>query len=296
MYNWIDLHIHSRISNDGTYAPAVLIRTCAERHIRVAAISDHNSVRGLTEATRVAAQEGVELICAAEFDCQYQGHNLHVLGYGIDTGAEILRELEADSVRREREMTSGRLEKIQALGIELNERILKNHNVHGMITSEGIAITALEDMCNDHHPLLEPYRPGNSHGNPIAEFYWDFFAEGKPAFVPSTYPELFELTAMIHELSGIAVLAHPAVNIDHNEALFAELVACGLDGVEVYSSYHDAETIAFYATLAERHGLLQTLGSDFHGRVKPAIHLGEIHCPCQDEIYSELTSMLDAMR
>ena len=43
------------------------------------------------------------------------------------------------------------------------------------------------------------------------------------------------------------------------------------------SSYHNEEATVFYKALAEKHSLLLTGGSDFHGRTKPDIHLGGIN-------------------
>jgi hypothetical protein len=38
-----------------------------------------------------------------------------------------------------------------------------------------------------------------------------------------------------------------------------------LDGLEVYTRRHKPEQIPMYEELARRHGLLMTVGSDYHG-------------------------------
>jgi hypothetical protein len=52
----------------------------------------------------------------------------------------------------------------------------------------------------------------------------------------------------------------------------------GLDGVEAYSSYHSPPQSAYYARAARALGLLVTLGSDFHGKTKPKVRLGQVDC------------------
>ena len=52
------------------------------------------------------------------------------------------------------------------------------------------------------------------------------------------------------------------------------LVEAGLQGIEVYYSYHTPEQTAFYECLAARYGLARSGGSDFHGASKPGIQLG----------------------
>jgi len=66
------------------------------------------------------------------------------------------------------------------------------------------------------------------------------------------------------------------------------LIDFGLEGIEVYSSYHRADTVSFYRQIAEKYHLLQTTGSDFHGKIKPSIHLGSICCPEPELIYASL--------
>ena len=61
------------------------------------------------------------------------------------------------------------------------------------------------------------------------------------------------------------------------ERVVKDLADLGLAGIEVIHSDHDAAQIDKYAALARRFGLLQTGGSDFHGRNKPQIALGHVN-------------------
>ena len=49
----------------------------------------------------------------------------------------------------------------------------------------------------------------------------------------------------------------------------------GIDGIEAYSNYHEPIHNEYYAEFAKKHGLLITCGSDFHGKHKPSIEMGE---------------------
>lgn len=62
------------------------------------------------------------------------------------------------------------------------------------------------------------------------------------------------------------------------------MVALGLQGVECFSSYHVPETNEYFYNKAKELKLLYTCGSDFHGKTKPAIHLGENGCQDPQEI------------
>ena len=48
----------------------------------------------------------------------------------------------------------------------------------------------------------------------------------------------------------------------------------GAAGLEVYSSYHKKEDVEWFHKLAEELGMLETMGSDFHGKTKPSVNPG----------------------
>ena len=65
------------------------------------------------------------------------------------------------------------------------------------------------------------------------------------------------------------------------------MVKEGLDGVECFSSYHSAEVNEYFYNKAKELGLIFTCGSDFHGKTKPAIFLGETGCFIDEKIIEE---------
>ena len=156
-----------------------------------------------------------------------------------------------------------------------------------------IAEVALEDKRNDDNELLKPYRAGGSRSdNPYVNFYWDFCSQGKPAYVDIEYMTLREAISLVKKSGGIAVFAHPGANIKTDIEKLEGIVACGIDGIEVYSSYHNKETIQFYKEQAERFNLIKTMGSDFHGKIKPAIKLGNMVCEEEEDIYKRFKDAL----
>ena len=90
------------------------------------------------------------------------------------------------------------------------------------------------------------------------------------------YPSLKHIVDIIHNSGGYAVLAHPGVNLKGKEHYLEEIVSLGLDGVEVYSSYHTKAQVDYFYREAQRLGLQMTCGSDFHGKIKPSVRLGEM--------------------
>lgn len=274
--NKIDLHMHTSMSNDGTYTPEELIKMCYEAGLEIVAIADHNSTKAFTFAKPMADSFGMRLIPAVELDCHIDGTNLHVLGYDIDPYNPVFNDYEEFIASQERETSKVTVEKIRELGIHLDEKALKTIAINGVITGEMIAEVALQDPINESNKLLFPYRNGGTRSdNPFVNFYWDYCAQGKVAYSHIDFKTIDEIVKMIKDANGFAVLAHPGNNIKTNGELFNKIIDKGVVGVEVYSSYHSPEVTEYYHKLVKEKDLIMTLGSDFHGKTKPSIQLGK---------------------
>ena len=285
--------MHTTISNDGTYSPDVIIKMCHEAGLEIVAIADHNSTKAYRIAKPIANEYEIKLIPAVELDCHIDGINLHVLGYGIDPNHPVFDTYEEEILSQERNSSQFVVNKIRELGIHLDDEALNRVQIHGVITGEMIAEVALEDSKNNQNELLLPYREGGSRSqNPLVNFYWDFCAQGKVAYYPIKFRTIDEIIMMIKDAGGFAVLAHPGNNIKTNVDVFNKIIAKGVIGVEVYSSYHSPEVLEHYHTLTLERDLIMTLGSDFHGKTKPSIHLGKFSIPDEKQLTDRFLAQL----
>ncbi|WP_373153750.1 PHP domain-containing protein [Clostridium sp. AUH-JLR23] len=282
--SYIDLHMHSMYSDDGEYTPTQLVDMCHEAGVKIMAIADHNWVKANEEAKKHADELGMTYIPAIEIDCTYKGVNLHVLGYGIDN-QEVFNQLGEDIEKQEIACSMKKLELTNALGFDLKKEQLDALSTNGVYTGEMFGEALLNDSRYDDHELLKPYRQGGERSdNPYVNFYWDYYAQGKPCYTEIHFPTLEETIQLIHQHGGVALLAHPGNNLKGQFELFDEMVALGLDGVECFSSYHTTETNEYFYNKAKELNVLYTCGSDFHGKTKPSIHLGENGCLNPQEI------------
>lgn len=282
--SYIDLHMHSMYSDDGEYTPTQLVDMCHETGVKIMAIADHNWVKANEEAKKHADELGMTYIPAIEIDCTYKGVNLHVLGYGIDN-QEVFNQLGEDIEKQEIACSMKKLELTNALGFDLKKEQLDALSTNGVYTGEMFGEALLNDSRYEDHELLKPYRQGGERSdNPYVNFYWDYYAQGKPCYTEIHFPTLEETIQLIHQHGGVALLAHPGNNLKGQFELFDEMVALGLDGVECFSSYHTTETNEYFYNKAKELNVLYTCGSDFHGKTKPSIHLGENGCLNPQEI------------
>lgn len=201
-----------------------------------------------------------------------------MLGYGIDN-QEVFNQLGEDIEKQELAYSMKKLELTNALGFDLKKEQLDALSTNGVYTGEMFGEALLNDSRYDDHELLKPYRQGGERSdNPYVNFYWDYYAQGKPCYTEIHFPTLEETIQLIHQHGGVGLLAHPGNNLKGQFELFDEMVALGLDGVECFSSYHTTETNEYFYNKAKELNVLYTCGSDFHGKTKPSIHLGENGC------------------
>ncbi|MDO5548775.1 MAG: PHP domain-containing protein [Eubacteriales bacterium] len=278
MIKKMDLHMHSFYSIDGEHSPSELVERAAEKGVELISLTDHNSVRGVAEAKRIARAKGIHFINGIELDCVCRRKNVHILGYGLPEEAEeTLDKIEESILVQERYAGGIRIELIRQCGIAVDGAWLLENAINGVITGELIAESALNHEANRNLKLLDPYRPGGERSDcPYLNFYWDFCSHGKPAYVPIRYKSSAEIIRIIHENDGIAILAHPGISIGREKQITKQLMDEGIDGIEVYTSYHDAEMTRFYRNVAEENNLVMTCGSDYHGKTKPTIEIGSV--------------------
>lgn len=279
----IDLHIHSHYSDDGDFSPEELVKRCKEAGIAVMAISDHNSAKAGKAAEAAAAEAGIRYIPAIEIDCTFEGVNLHVLGYGIDGDSRDFAEIEENVAGQNRDASKARLLKIRALGFDLSEEDMLKAAGEGpwkyVWQGELFAEVLLSKPEYEASELLRPYRPGGSRSdNPFVNFYWDFCSQGKPCYVPIGYPSLERTLEVIHGNGGKAVLAHPGNNLKDRYSLLDPIVDAGMDGIEAFCSYHGPKERAYFLEYGRNRDRIITCGSDFHGKIKPAVSLGGHGC------------------
>ncbi len=290
----IDLHMHSMFSDDGEFTPQEIVSRCVARGLTLAAITDHNSARANPEALEAAASTDLKILPGIELDCTHDGRNFHLLGYGIDYTRPEYAEVEKDILHQEQMAGEEKIKLFSsATGIPLPFSQIMAAAVDGVVTGELVAEILLAQEDASQYEILRPYLPGGAKSDmPYVRFYWDFFSEGKPAYVPIRYLSLADAVKLIHSTGGIAVLAHPGQNLVDDTGMLPGIIAQGIDGLEAFSSYHDRETAEFYLEAARQNHLIVTCGSDYHGKTKPQICLGGHNASLSDEdILSGLRSL-----
>jgi predicted metal-dependent phosphoesterase TrpH len=109
------------------------------------------------------------------------------------------------------------------------------------------------------------------------EAFERFLKKNRPAWVPKFKMSAADAIGLIHQVGGLAVMAHPGLN--HADEVIPCMVEAGLDGIECFHTKHSPGTSQHYLTIAERFHLLVTGGSDCHGLSKGKPLIGTVKLP-----------------
>lgn len=277
----VDLHMHSAHSDDGQFTVLELIKLAEEAHLAFASITDHDSVAAARELFQYQNFTPVKWLSGVELSVRYEQTDLHLLAYGYDLN-DVWFDQHTQRIKTSEEAaTDERIAKINAhFKINLLKPELEKFAKGKLITGEIIAEAILHHPEFASHPELKAYFPkGNRSKAPLVNFYWDFLSQGKVAYVATNLTPYREAVEAIHKAGGVAVIAHPGQTIKENTKLLNALIHLGSDGIECYSSYHNDIQNAYYVEYAVKRKLLVTCGSDFHGKTKPQIKLGQTNSP-----------------
>jgi hypothetical protein len=259
---YADLHVHTSCS-DGTYTPAQLVKEGIKRGLSALAIVDHDTTEALAEALAQAQGESLEIIPGIELTAQHENQEIHILGYFLDyQNKELLEKLKLVQLNRI-ERVYKIIENLGELGLKLNPDTVFNISGSGTVGRMHIARALVKDGL-----------VGST-----AEAFRKYIGDKSPAYVLGFRISVPEAIKLIHAAGGVTVLAHPYML--HNDALIAEFIDYGLEGIEVYYPEHSQAMVNFYLDLAKKFNLLVTGGTDFHGSAKPQIKLGMIKIPLE---------------
>ena len=263
----VDLHTHTHIS-DGTFSPEQLVQAAVDLKIHMLAVTDHDTMDGLSSARKYAQDHDIQIISGVEISSQWsrpntkKSYGVHIVAVNMQDETPIQAMLENQKkVRAERaKVICDLLEKCIDFDI-YPDVIAKVDGQADRVTRTHIAKTLVEKNIVS--------RPQQAFDR--------FLKEGKKAFVKFEGLGLKDTMGVIHASQGFAVLAHPtrydlsATNIRYLIELFAE---AGGDAVELPPSIEPASTRQMVDRMIQQFDLAVSIGSDFHGENMPWIKLG----------------------
>ena len=282
----IDLHIHSTAS-DGSLSPKEILNLAQDINLGAIAITDHDTIDGSKDAIAAGIPPSLKFLTGVEISAEPPPSfpctgSFHILGYAINLDDPVLNETLLLLQESRKTRNPRILEHLSRLGIEFT--------LDEVRTEAGV--------CQLGRPHIAQLMVTKGFVKSIDEAFNKYLGKGKPAYVNKYRIDCVRAIEIITNSGGIPVLAHPFLLQIKNEkileALIITLKEMGLKGIETYYPEHPPDLIDRYNKIANRHKLLITGGTDFHGAIKPEIQMGsgkgDLYVPY--ELYENLISSL----
>jgi predicted metal-dependent phosphoesterase TrpH len=255
----IDLHTHSTVS-DGSDAPASIPALAHDAGCTAVALTDHDRQDGVASARASATELGVELVPGVEISCEHPA-TMHVLVYFLEPGEGPLQD---------------ELVRLQVA------RDTRNRRMADRMADLGLPVSYDEIMdeaggMGAGRPHIARILVRKGVVSSIQEAFDTWLGKGRPAYLDKERLEPADAIRLAARSAAVPVLAHPfSLGLDHagTDSAVAELAAAGLGGVEALYGRYTPEERETLASMARRHRLAVTGGSDHHGSYKPDLHVG----------------------
>ena len=259
----IDLQTHTTFS-DGRLTPTELVNLAIKNKLSAVAITDHDSVNGVDEALKAAKGKEIEIVSGVEITCDDKGYvDTHILGLLIDHKNKKLNSLLKKAQKYRERQKKDIINKFQKLGFKITYNEVRNL-AKGEIGRPHIAKVILKN------------NPGKV--NSFDEVFDKYLAVGKKAYVERRNKiSIKDAIKAIHAANGFAFISHPGVYDNFDIDKFIDyFLKNGGDGIETYYSYEtshyhtgkraNASIIGKFRKIVKEKKILETGGSDFHGR------------------------------
>lgn len=247
-----DLHSHTTAS-DGVLSPPALVARAVAMGVDVLAITDHDTVAGLAAAGRAVAQAGLplRLVAGVELSTQWQNHEIHIVGLGIDPDHPAM---------------------VGLLNAQREKRLARARTIAARLEHAGVADAwqganrfAEDQLVTRGH--FARYLVSIGAADSVAKVFKKYLAKGKTGYAPPQWCTIEDAIHAVQQAGGQAVVAHPGryqLSPKWLKRLLDHFADAGGDGMEVSACQQSPQEKTVLAGYARERGLLASQGSDFH--------------------------------
>lgn len=254
----IDLHLHSCYS-DGSYSLQEIQQQVKEKGMQIVSITDHDTFEAYEHlpAYPMSATviKGIEL---SAYD-PFQHKNVHILGYGFGACTPHVDAL-CVNTRKSREIVT-----------EWQVQSLANHGYS--IHLEEVQRKGNDATCLYKQHIMDVLIEKGYTDRMYGTLYQKLFKQGGICECAMPFITVEQAIDAIRKDQGIAVVAHPCLSgVVEQIPAYIQL---GLQGIETYHSSQSEEQIKQLHAIALQYQLMESGGSDCHGRYGNEPAMGE---------------------
>ena len=266
----VDLHAHTTAS-DGSYTPTELVRYAKKKGLSAIAITDHDTVAGVEEASIEGRKLGIRVIPGAELSTRMDDCDVHMTSLFINCkNKQLIKRLD-DMAASRQERNYKMVDKLHEAGFQIDRRDLDALG-EGKILARGHIAQILI---------------ARGYATELKEALRKYLSKGTPGYVQKEVLSPEECIQLVHDAGGLIFVAHlhqiDPQDPEHCKDVARRLIRMGADGLETQYCEFDDEWRQATEQIAQECGCLRSGGSDFHGAMKKGLDLacgyGDLQVP-----------------
>jgi len=254
----IDLQLHSTYS-DGYLSPTELVEFIASQGIKIASLTDHNTIGGVSEFKKACYRHDIKPIVGLELYIKLGVKKMNLLWYNFDRHNPELHNILRDSQIRRKNTIRKILEKITQKGIKIDINKTLDKYMHYLpinhLVDDILAIPGNKAKIAKNLNIKNPRE---------AEIIRYYFYNPKIGVLRESYIGIERILNLRKKIGGHIILNHPGKHGSVDRATLRKLKNLGVDGLELISPHHSIASIMYLQTMARELDFITTGGSDFH--------------------------------
>jgi len=254
----IDLQLHSTYS-DGYLTPSEVAKFVAGQGVKVAALTDHNTVGGVDEFRNACHEYKIKPITGLELYVKLHNWRFNLLWYNFDeTDPELHNMLRNSQVRRRR-MVRLALKRLIDKGFKMDlNKILDKYNHYVPINH------VIDDFLSVGYNARRVRRELGLKHPDEGDIIREYFHSKDIGVLHNSFIDMDSIVELRKKIGGQLILCHPAKAFSLGRDFLLIIKKLGVVGLEKLSPHHPYNGVMFIQRLAREYGLVETGGSDFH--------------------------------
>lgn len=259
-YQRVDLHTHSTAS-DGKLTPEQLVALAAQEQVEILALTDHDTLAGLTQARQACDAASIRFINGCELSVAWGKIPLHMVALNFDIHDPVMKVWtdHNQTVRQQRARQIADLLCKKGLPDLFNKAVEKAGDSQ-LGRPHFAQVMVEEGIVRDVNRAFDQYL-GNKRIGQIRD----------------VWPQLEDIMPSLSGADIDLVLAHPKrypMTVTKLKAVISDFKRFGGQAIEVASGNERPDHVRFLERLSRDYELKASVGSDFHGPFGPWTQVG----------------------
>jgi hypothetical protein len=253
----IDLQLHSTYS-DGYLTPTQLASFLAKQKVKIASLTDHNTIGGLDEFNKACGKKGIKTIPGIELYVKIEKKRSNVLWFNFKDDPRLHEILTSTQIRRRGKVRDTLLTLVK-LGFKIETEKTLDKFTHYIPINK-----IVDEIFKEPFNLRKAKKEIGAKIIRENDFITKYFKNDKYGKLRESYINIDRIIELREKLGGQIILNHPGKHGRMEISFLEKVKKIGVDGIEVLSPHHSLGSIMYIQHVAREFDFISTGGSDFH--------------------------------